>query len=389
MRPFPGWHLGVLLGVVVAQFHILGDELVSKGRFMEQAASIEGLSSGGTLTLPSGRTVGINDIAVAPDLAFGTAEDGKTLVTEFTPIGPNKPLTILIQHVYTGKYPKGGLFGGPKDMAVVSGVKDYAVFAASSRAVNFLKQGVKQRSGVVAPSAFEEGTPLISYQSAVVTDSQTITIEGAFDNFPDALVNKIGDALASAAGIPLFLPWAGYLMTAGAVTKLASGLADSLFDGKPAFSFDETLDFNIPGRELPTADFRVLTSNTFNASGLRFEPKRGLLGADGAPYQGDEPYVVISLDGAERPKLADFAPTVASASVLKRFFNMRDGADASVGAVMDGLKLLSDSKYRLEADGLKKTISALPADDAQRKALQDRYDALVKNITDERMKPPA
>lgn len=375
----------------MAQFHVIGGELISKSRFMEQAAEVEGLATGGSLVLPSGQAVTLQDVATAPDQPYNLTEDNKRLVTEFTPIGPNKPLTILIQYVYPGKYPKGGIFGGAKDMAVVSGVKDYAVFAAASRAVNFLKKDVKARNGFIAPSAFEEGTPLISYQSAVVSDSQTITIEGAFDNFPDEFINKVGDAFSSAAGIPLFLPWAGYLMTAGAVTKLASGLADALFDGKPAFSFDETLDFNTPGRVLPTADFRVLASNNFEeaAKKLRFDPTRGLVDGAGRAYEGDEPYVVISLDGAERPKLVDFAPTVASAAVLKRFFNIRDGANASVEAVLGGLKLLSDSKYRFEADALKKTISALSAEDPNRQKLQERYDALIKNITDERMKPPS
>ena len=376
----------------MAQFHVLGEELVAKSRFLEQSAEIEGLASGGQIVLPSGRSVDLQDIrmtAAPPPQAFAAGDQPAGLVTEFTPIGPNKPLTILIHHIYTGKYPKGGLFGGGKDLAVVSGVKDYAVFAASSRALNFMKRGVKARTGVIAPAAFEEGTPLISYQSAVVSDSQTITIEGAFDNFPDELVDKVGNALSTAAGIPLFLPWAGYLMAAGAVTKLAGGLADALFDGKPAFSFDETLDFNVPGTQLPTADFRVLAPNTFDASGYRFVRGKGLLDASNKPYGEDLPYVVISLDGAERPKLADFAPTVASASVLKRFFNMRDGAAASVDAIVDGLKLLSDSKYRFEADALMKKISVLPVEDSQLAALKERYAALVKNISDERMKPTA
>lgn len=374
----------------MAQFHVLGEELVAKSRFLEQSAEIEGLAVGGEIVLPSGRSVDLHDItmdAVAPPRSFAAGDGAAPLVTEFTPIGPNRPLTILIQHIYTGKYPKGGLFGGGKDLAVVSGVKDYAVFGASSRALNFMKKSIKARSGVTAPSAFEEGTPLISYQSAVVSDSQTITIEGAFDNFPDELVDKVGNALSTAAGIPLFLPWAGYLMAAGAVTKLAGGLADALFDGKPAFSFDETLDFNMPGTQLPTADFRVLAPNTFNAAGYRFVRGKGLLDANNKPYAEDEPYVVISLDGAERPKLADFAPTVASASILKRFFNMRDGAAASVDAIVDGLKLLSDSKYRLEADELMKKISTLPTDDPQLAGMKERYGALVMNIADERMKP--
>ena len=60
----------------------------------------------------------------------------------FTPIGPNKPLTVEIRHVYTGKFPERAMFGHRGDMAVVSGVKNYSAFDATARAVNFLETGV-------------------------------------------------------------------------------------------------------------------------------------------------------------------------------------------------------------------------------------------------------
>ncbi|MBJ7484432.1 hypothetical protein [Brevundimonas sp.] len=382
----------------MAVWHVLGNELVSTAAFMGSAAEFDAVAAGGALTLPSGRALSKADLALGvtsgDDEPYGMLGDDATAQprTDFVAIGLNRPLTIQIRHVYTGKYPRAGLLGfdKKKDLAVVSALKDYAVFAAASRAVNFLKSDVGQHANISGPTALEEGTSIVAYQPAVTSDSLTVTIEAAFDNFPKAFTDQIGGAFASAAGVPIFLPWAGYLMTASAVTKLAGGLADALFDGRPAFSFTETLAFNVPGSDIPKADFRILCSNTFDPQGLKFDPKRGLVDTETkAPYSGDEPYVVLSLDGAEREKLAAFAPTLASAAVLQRFFDMRDGAQASVGTVVEGLKLLSDSKYRADADALAIQIAKLPAGDPQHATLKARHVALVKNIASDTLKPAA
>ena len=143
-------------------------------------------------------------------------------------------------------------------MLVTSAFKDMSVFSAAPRAVNFMRKGVSAFGSINSPAATEEGTPLVSYTPAVTSPSTILTLEIVFDQFPDQLFQTVSSALSSIGGIPLFLPANGYLMAASSVLKLAGNLGQALFDGSPVFSATETLDFNIPGGEDASADFRVV-----------------------------------------------------------------------------------------------------------------------------------
>lgn len=306
----------------------------------------------------------------------------------FVPIGLNKPLTVQIRHVYTGQFPQSRFFSGRKDMLVTSAFKDVAVFNAATRAVNFLKKGVSPKTPFNSPAATEEGTPLVSYSPAVTSTSTILTLEIIFDQFPEQLFQTVSTALAGIGGIPLFLPASGYLMAASSVVKLAGNLGQALFDGKPAFSATETLDFDVPGGEEATADFRVVCNPSFDPSAFHVNPKLGLIDPRTQKvYDGDEPYIVLSLDGRKQDLFATFTPTAASAAIMQRFFNVKEGSEVLMDTLVDALKLYSDSKFRAQADAVKTSINELPANSDARKALQDRYDALIANILTDALKP--
>jgi hypothetical protein len=97
--------------------------------------------------------------------------------------------------------------------------------------------------------------------------------------------------------------------------------------------------------------------------------------------------VVISLDGAPRENLESFAPTVATAGIMKQFFNMRDGAEVVSTALIDAMKFANDMKYRGEAQDLQKQLASAAAGD--KAALQARLDALNKNILNEELRVAA
>jgi len=309
-------------------------------------------------------------------------------VTAFTPIGLHKPLTIQIRHVYTGRFPKQKFLSGAKDMLVTSAMKDVVVFNAASRAVNFLRKDVGPNSSMNSPAATEQGTPLVAYLPAVTSPSTILTLEIVFDEFPDQLFGKVSSAFQAVSGLPIFLPASGYLMAASSVIKLAGNLGQALFDGKPVFAATETLDFDIPGATSPEAEFRVICNPDFDPTPLKFEPKKGLVDkSTGAPYKGDEPYIVLSLDGKQREEFAAFAPTAASAVLLEKFFNVKDGSEAALDTLVESMKLLSDSKYRFQADSVKRKLDAATAGSDEAKALKERYDALLANILNDTMKP--
>lgn len=339
-------------------YHVVGDEVVS------------GQATGGR---PGGALI-------ASDESSGGA------IVQFEPIGIGRPLTIDIRHVYTGRFPKsGGLFGGDKDVALVSGVKDYAVFAASARALNLISRSVKARTSLRG-SAFDDGTSIVLYSPAVMTDSLTLSIELAVDRFPGEFVHQVGRSLKALAGVPLMMPYAGILMAAGEVVRIGSNLGDALFDGRPSFSITEAINFERPGSAVATADFRILSHDPMLAGRHRYKDGIGLVDPSGAPYQGDEPYVVISLDGKPRPHLESFGATVASSAVLERFFALQDGGTASIETLMESVKLASDMRLRGQAEAMKRQIDALPAG-RERDRLAMQRESVLKNILSPELRP--
>ncbi|ANI60478.1 hypothetical protein [Pseudomonas sp. GR 6-02] len=352
-------------------YRIYGDKLLSKTEFADAVAE-----AGNNALDPNVFLTNVAaDIALVETSALENTMN--PAVTQFVPIGFGRPLTILIREIYTGRYPSRGFLGSStKPMAVVTGLKDYSAYAATSRAVNFLMKDVKPHTRFKAPPTFTDGTNVVAYSPAVVTDSFHFTIEIAFDKFDDSLFDLVSKGLATAAGIPVLMPAAGYLLAASGLVKIGASVADGLIDGKASFSVTDSFDFNLPGTAAPAADFRVLCH--FDANGMTYDPVQGLLNPNGTVYQGDEPYVVISLDGAVRKNLESFSAAVATAGILKQFFNMRDGAEVISTSLIDAVKLASDMKYRGQAEDLQRQIEL--AVGTEKNELQARLDAINKNI---------
>ena len=365
----------------MAVFRVLDDHVVSESEFRAKQPALTqflGSRAGGQA---------IESFALSGGRALTAAAPAPLAITPWTPIGRGKPLTIMIRHVYTGKHPDNSfLFGDGSDIAIVSGVKNYDVFDATTRALNFLVQHQSSHAHIRRPSPFTDGTSLVAYSPAIMTESLTISLELAVASFPQELVTALSGAFSSLAGIPLLLPYAGYLLTAGQLVKLAGNVGHALFDGI-RFSVTDSIDFDVPGAESAVADFRVMTDNGLDASQFRYREPDGLVDANGNRYAGDSPYIVLSLDGAPHDELKKFAPTVASAAVLQRFFQVQSGAQVAMDTVVQGLQLASDLKYREKAIELQAKIGTT-TDPTEKAKLQTDLQAALKNISQAALKPP-
>ncbi len=310
----------------------------------------------------------------------------------FTPIGMGKPLTVQIRHVYTGEFPHSSFFSPRKDMILTSAIKDITVYNAASRAVNFVRKSVPAASNFDSPKASEDGTPLVCYVPAITSPSSVLTLELVFDVFPDDFFGKLSSTFSNLSGIPIFLPSSGYLLAGSVLVKLVGNLGHALFDGKPAFDPNVSLDFDVPGVPPITADFRVVCNSDFDPTPFHFVPGKGLVDQAGKTYSGIAPYIVLSLDGKEQPHFANFTQTVASASLLKQFFDVQDGSSAVLDTFVDAMRLLNDSKLRTEADKVQAQIDTLitggaDANSDDVKSLKERKKALAANILAEVLKP--
>lgn len=308
----------------------------------------------------------------------------------FVPVGIGTPLTIEIRHVYTGQFPNRTLFNTTSDMLVTSAIKSLATFSAAPRAVNYLRRSVDMRATVRNPAASEEGTPLVLYVPAVVERSSLLTLEIAFDEFPNEAFTTVSGALSAAAGIPVFLSASSYLVAAGTITKVLGELGHRLFDRGPVFSATVPLDFLRPGARSVAADFRLVVEDDVDPAFLR----RYRLNSDGVlednlglPYAGDIPYVVISLDGRQNDAYKEFTPTAASAALLDRFLALGERQAKPLGPLLDALKLYNDWTFRQKADELADELGKLGHDTDEYSNTLATYDASVANIQNDLLKP--
>jgi hypothetical protein len=312
---------------------------------------------------------------------------------EFERIGLGLPLTIMIREVYTGKYPKGGLFSGGKDMLLTSAIKSIVSFEAKPRAINFLKNKVPSKNRMSRPPATQQGTPIIFYSPALLERSMTLDLTMVFDTFPQEVFDQVGDSFTAAAGIPIFQVASTYLLGAGMITKLVGKAGEAIFDGEPVFDSSDSVDISLPGTSPIPPGFALITSDNIDSIDKDFRSKHHVNASgqvvddEGKEYDGDVPYVVISLDGTPVEEFASFSPNAASAAILSRFFGIKDGQHQPLSVVIDAIKVYSDLTYRRQVDRIDEQLKALPEGDSKKKPLEEKRKALVENILEDILKP--
>jgi hypothetical protein len=174
------------------------------------------------------------------------------------------------------------------------------------------------------------------------------------------------------------------------VAKLATEIASRFLEKGPVMKVTEPIDFVTPGGTIPEAGFRVLTQERLPTEVLRDYEVAGdgqYKDATGKPYDGDIPYITISLSGTQSDDYKEFEPTQASAAILENFFNIRDDQDTAMGPILEGLKLYNDLKFRLEAEEVREELERVGQDSPDAADLKERLEALTKNILQKELQP--
>jgi hypothetical protein len=371
----------------MAIYHSLGTALVTKEELLEKRQEMEMLKAGNLQEITFSTGSASLKAATAPMHIL--AEDAAP--TAFSPIGLGKPLTVRIGSVFPGNLPpKGGLFGKKRGVMISSAVKSWQSFEAQPRALNILKQRAEKNEAIPGPAATEEGTPLVFYSPALTDRSLILTLEMAFDNVDESFFAGMGQVFQSAGGLPIFASAQPYLLAAGVLFNLGGAIGNAIFDSRAEFQATEGLYFNVPGEEITPAGFALVTRSPLDEATLKshFIRDTGEMveNTSGAPYRGDVPYVVVSLDGTEDTKLESFSATAASAGLMKQFYNVREGSSTSSEILVDALKYYNDFRYRKEAQELQARLAA-ETDEEKKKEIQAKLDAVLKNIQTPWFKP--
>ena len=310
----------------------------------------------------------------------------------FTEIGFAKPIAMHIERVYTGKYPKLG-WKSKKDMLITTAYKSENIVGASPRSFNWIEKGIKKTNrSYTTVSATQEGTNLVYAKPAVNKDAIILTIDLSFDDFDDSLLDIFSKILGSAGVIPAFSAYSPYLLVAGKLANLGKEIGNRILDSKPEISLDAKLYFRragkIPVKEgkiaIVSEEFASPAKNTFTIS----DDDKLIDKNSGEEYKGQQPYVILSLDGAPLSnELQEFSPTLASAAQLKRFLTVKDGEDTDADIIIDALKLYNDYKFRMEAEELKGLLGKPDLSDKETQRITEELNAIKQNIMNDVLRP--
>lgn len=313
---------------------------------------------------------------------------------QFQPIGIGKPLSIEIVAMYVGNTISGFL-SRKKDVLLVSGVKGIQTFGATSKAINYAKKSVEDND-YLEFSATVDSTPIVYYSKAMDTETTLVSFEFIADSFNEAIFQDISKLFTAAAGIPVFVPAAGYLLGGASLIKTAGELGNTLFAKTPFLGDTLTIRFGSPLFPITQSqlmlicndkDVAELKSHTIKVLDMDSGKVRArLVDSNGSEYTGDAPYLIISLDGRERTDLEQFTPTLASAALLQQFYGNDDVSGQITSSLQDALKLYSDSVYNKKADDLKKKLASLPSTTDEFKKAKQLFDAYNQNINNDAFK---
>ena len=303
----------------------------------------------------------------------------------FTAIGPGKPLTVRISRIYPGKHPHHE----GKNMVLTSSMKGIEIYESEPKAVNLIRQNVAPRKDFPGPTATEHGTRLVFYCAAIPDDVtySNLKFEMAFNSITRDIIELIETVLPKAASIPAFAPYEAYLLGLNQALHLATSVAQSLFPIEPAFKGSYDFYFHEPGYPEEGAGFRIACNDELwkIIRSEKYTYEGTLKDKNGAPYLGDEPYVIFSVDGAANPSFNKFAPTAASADLLRRYFGIGENESSTSDMVVNALQLVTDVKYRERALAKQKEIEQ--GDPKNLPRLKEELNNLIKAIQTPSLKP--
>lgn len=315
--------------------------------------------------------------------------DNRSLgLPSFTPIGIGEPLSVEILCVYTGDAPQT-FFGGRKDLLVVSGVKGVQTHGEAPRAINQMEEKIGDNQ-YLQPGAFTQGSPIAYYTPAVDISSTFCSFELISDSFKEETFNMVARLFSTASSLPVFAPQGMYLMAGSMIVRMAADLGSALLESAPFLKGTIPFRFDTPDVPISRAKQLVICNERDTQKLLGYAP--GLIRdgngnqrpalmdkATGRRYEGNAPYIIVSIDGRTRPELEDFAPRLASAALLEKFYGQQ--REEQVVDVLDtAMRLYNDYNYHKKAVDLQQRMSLLDPTSEEFLKKEKLLRAYLKNI---------
>lgn len=309
---------------------------------------------------------------------------------DFADVGFGKPMSIVLRYVYTGQHLQEATGSNSIPMLLKSSINDISTFGAFTRALNMLKQRIGQKSRPCGPDFNEAGTALIYYTPAITSQRIAITIELILRDFDSHLFSIASQLFSSLSGIPIFQPASAYLMGASTVVKLADDIGQSILNEKPTVQQQFTLDFALDGATILVPSIWIVSQNPIDLAGYTFHAVEGLVSrGKRKPYDGEEPYVALSIHSRMQQTLSNFTPLLVTASILAQLYNQKDGIAVGTGSILSGVTLVGDLINRKKAEDVQQRLAVVQPGSRDYSMLNSQLAVFSANIREPLLRLPA
>ena len=302
-------------------------------------------------------------------------------MNEFTDLGIGKPLVVRFHTLHVGDL-KNGWFNNRQSILITSLIKDDITYGIPSRGVHQVYTKAKDRQ-TLHPEAIHEGTELIYYSDAFDSGKLKFTIEVQADRFNQEIMDTIGDSLGHASGLPVFAPYAPYLLAGNHLLKAAGNIVNRIMEKIPMVSYSFDVENDLGGSFDTKAGFLIGGNedelSLLSDQEIMIDSRTGkvFLGRGGQKYKGDIPYVIISLDGKANIRYKNFKATIASAALLKKFHGL--SSETFAGDVQDILLVYNDYSYIQKIKDARDLIG-VTNDPQKREDLEKLIEAYKRNV---------
>jgi hypothetical protein len=368
-------------------YRVIGNRIISEaevaekrsqGAFRKLESALRARSAEGMMEFMGG------GIAIADIAGFGALPPGSNQVS-LEPTGVGKPCLVKFETVYSGKH-GGGLFGSRKDMLVTSAMKSLHISTAQARAVNYLESKMGARRVRHLPTPTMPGRPVIFYAPSLVSMSAAVKFEMAFDDIDEEDFDKVAQVLQGMGQLPMFMPYSGFFWLAGQLVNIVKEIGSAIFDGEAEFDAEDTFDLTpIVGQPF-AADLRFyMNERDWQQLEGKYLIRNGVLvDQSGAPYDGDAPYLLISISGQRVPELDGFTPEAIGADIAAKFYSSTKRSTVLLDVLSKSVGLWSEWQYwqdaqRYEAERAA-AMAKTPPDQAAADAAKAKRDAAIANI---------
>ncbi len=305
----------------------------------------------------------------------------------YAPVVVGKPVVVEILHMAFGAVKD---WWGKSEILVSSWAKTGGNPKPAVRVVNVMRKGIAQFDHLSSIGAADYGHTLVFYTPVYGGEILRFSLEYLeIDKIGKNGVEKLGGALQSLGGLPVFAPQLAYLALAPQALEWGRKLYNIINRNDPVLVQHLDLSFDDPdSNRLESGRYVLVNGNADPVSFMqKFElgpdnqlrDKSGMLAEEAGL---SDAYIVIRINAVEKPEYKDFESASAAQEIIDEVLTNETMTESIVSLISDTVKSARQFGSVRKVLELKKGLDKTA--DAQKKGeLKKKIEDELKKLSDD------